>query len=173
MGAFRRLFGEALSFFYGRGALLSGGLKRFWGVWAIVYFSLVLREVLPFRTQVTFLGYPLVVLTVAGMLSLSLSSLLAHPVKFIAGLVPSGVPRVGAPVIIVLLLVRRLLRPFVLAMRLTMGAIIMVTLEGIFHFWCVKVGDLHVWDQGYRWSCVLSPLDLFFDTSFCDYHMAD
>lgn len=103
---FRGGVAKLLNFVYGRDPLVLGGFKKMWEVWAMVYFSLVLREVLPFRTQVTYLGYPLAVLVVRGMLSLWTSSFFSSPVKFIGGLVPSGVPVGGVPFVMVLVIIR-------------------------------------------------------------------
>jgi len=131
---FRKLFAKVMIFAYGREPLALGGFKKVWEVWAMVYFSLVFREITPFRTQITFLGYPLGVLVFTGILSLWVSSFLSSPVGFISGIVPSGVPVAGVPLVVVLVGARRLLRPVVLSMRLTIAAVIMVTLEGIFHY---------------------------------------
>lgn len=141
---FRKLFNKVVSFAYGREPLVLGGFKKVWEVWAMVYFSLVFREITPFSTQITFLGYPLAVLVFAGMLSLWASSFSINPVGFIGGIIPPGVPAIGAPFVILLMGVRGLLRPVVLTIRLRIAAILMVTLEGIFHYWCVKVADVHL-----------------------------
>nr|QUG10617.1 ATP synthase F0 subunit 6 [Hydroides norvegica] len=136
------MFLKVLDFAYGRGNLPFGGFKKLWELWAMVFFSLVFSEVLPFSTQLTFLGYPLAVLVISGILSLWLSSFLHSPFGFLKGVVPSGVPALGVPFISVLMLISSWMRPLVLTMRLTMAAVLMVTLEGIFHYFCVETSDL-------------------------------
>lgn len=149
-GVFCVLVRGLLRFAYGRGSESLGGFKKVWEVWALVYLSLVFREITPYRTQITFLAYPLAVVVFSGFLALWLSSFFSSPSFFVSRLIPSGVSFIGAPFMMVLLSLRRLVRPVVLTMRLTMAAIIMVTVEGIFHYWCVKAGDLHLVSQEER-----------------------
>lgn len=132
---------KILNFVNGRFYLPTGGFKKLRETWALVFFSMVISEALPYRIQVTFLGYPLAILVFRIIFSLWFSSFFQGPIEFIKGIIPSGVSGAAAPFISILVLVRRWIRPLVLVMRIRMAAILIVTLEGIFHYFRMRLYD--------------------------------
>ena len=132
---------KILNFVNGRFYLPTGGFKKLRETWALVFFSMVVSEALPYRVQITFLGYPLAILVFRIIFSLWVSSFFQGPTEFIKGIIPSGVSGAAAPFISILVLVRRWMRPLVLVMRISMAAILIVTLEGIFHYFSIRLYD--------------------------------
>ncbi len=137
INGFTRFYSRVLDLIIGRNSLGFGGLKRWLEIWGGVYLSLVVSEAIPFGLQLSYLGFPTAVFVGTTMMAMWVSSFITSPVKFISGLVPAGVSLRGSPFIIPLVAISRMLRPIVLVTRLTMAAVITVTIDGIFHFWCV------------------------------------